>query len=71
MKELFEKMRELDAEIMRYCTDQCDNCPMLDYCDWGNHEDGKGHIDFTVDFTDAQIERFMDYARRIDEREGV
>lgn len=64
--EKVKAMKEAQKEIMCYCTDDCNNCPIVTMCDW----------DRNLDFTDERIEDhdmwadFISKADRYDERES-
>lgn len=62
---IVHKMRELQGEYMKYCTDECEKCPIRGFCDW----------DHNIDFNDEGLESiertadFIDMAYRYDQKE--
>lgn len=54
-------MQEQNDYIKSFCTNECEECPLKDMCDW------EGNIEFLNEgITDSVLEKFVEYQEKVE-----
>lgn len=56
LREAIKTMQTQNEVIKEYCTNECEDCPLKDMCDW------EGNIEFLNEgITDELLEQYVDF----------